>query len=229
MQILERITKESARDYALRTLMYNIVNLELVPGSMMSEQEISRAIKLSRTPVREALMELSKSKIVEIIPQCGSRVALIDDDLVEESQFLRFVLDTAIIKLLCARTEELDFSQIEENLNLQVFCMKHGLDDRIIELDNEYHKAYYTMCNKVLTYQLMNTMTSHFDRVRMLAAQAGMVNGNKSIDDHIAIAQAVRKKNVAQAMALVDTHLSRYKIDAIYLRHTYPEFFKPAQ
>lgn len=42
---------------------------------------------LSRVPVREALIELSKSDIVEILPQRGSRVALIDLKLVEEAGF----------------------------------------------------------------------------------------------------------------------------------------------
>ena len=226
MRILERIARESARDYALRTLKYNIINLELAPGSMMSEQEISQAINLSRTPVREALMELSKSKIVEIMPQRGSCVALIDYDLVEESQFLRLVLERAIIKLACERADELDFSRIDENLKLQIFCMENGLDDRIIELDNEYHKAYFTMCNKAQTYQLMNSMTAHFDRVRVLSVRGGTVKENKTTDDLIAIARAVREKDVAQALALVDTHLSRYKIDAMDLKHKFPEYFK---
>lgn len=227
MRVSERMSKESARDYALRTLKYNIINLELEPGSMMSEQEISQAINLSRTPVREALMELSKSKIVEIMPQRGSRVALIDYNLVEESQFLRLVLEKAIIELACKNADKLDFSRIDENLKLQKFCMENGLDDRIIELDNEYHKAYFSMCHKDQTYQLMNSMTAHFDRVRVLSVRGGTAKENRTVDDHIAIARAVREKDAAQALALMDTHLSRYKIDAMDLKRKFPAYFRP--
>jgi DNA-binding GntR family transcriptional regulator len=69
MIITERLPKESARDYALRILKHNIIHLELAPGIVVSENELSSQLELSRTPVREALIELSKSGIVEILPQ----------------------------------------------------------------------------------------------------------------------------------------------------------------
>ncbi|UQT49404.1 GntR family transcriptional regulator [Flavonifractor plautii] len=50
----------------------NIVRLELKPGSLVSENELAAEMGLSRTPVREALIELSKVKIVEIYPQRGA-------------------------------------------------------------------------------------------------------------------------------------------------------------
>ncbi|MBP0981483.1 MAG: GntR family transcriptional regulator, partial [Oscillospiraceae bacterium] len=62
MKILERLPRETGRDYALRVLKENIINLELAPGSLVSENELSAMLGLSRTPVREALIELSKVK-----------------------------------------------------------------------------------------------------------------------------------------------------------------------
>ena len=85
MRLTERYSKETGREYALRMLKDNIIHLDLIPGSMLSENELSSEMHLSRTPVREALIELSKVKIVEIYPQKGSAVALIDYNLVEEA------------------------------------------------------------------------------------------------------------------------------------------------
>ena len=92
MTITERYASETARDYALRMLKRSIVSLELKPGMMLSENELSVALGLSRTPIREALIELGKTRIVEVLPQRGSRISLIDCDLVEEARFLRTVL-----------------------------------------------------------------------------------------------------------------------------------------
>ena len=72
MIIKERTGRETGRNYALRILKENIVMLELEPGSRISENELAQELGVSRTPVREALIELSKSKIVEIFPQKGS-------------------------------------------------------------------------------------------------------------------------------------------------------------
>ena len=51
MNITERYARETARDYALRMLKRNIASMELEPGTMLSENELSAAMGLSRTPV----------------------------------------------------------------------------------------------------------------------------------------------------------------------------------
>ena len=101
MRIEERQYAETARDYALRILKDNIVAMELEPGAMVSENELAAQMGLSRTPVREALMDLAKFHIVEVLPQRGSRIALIDYALVEEARFARQVLEVAILEQVC--------------------------------------------------------------------------------------------------------------------------------
>ena len=92
MRIDERHYAETARDYARRVLKDNIVEMELEPGAMVSENELAAQMGVSRTPVREALMDLAKCRVVDVLPQRGSRIALIDYALVEEARFARLVL-----------------------------------------------------------------------------------------------------------------------------------------
>ena len=101
MYISDRLPKESARDFAFRTLKDNIVSLELKPGTLISENEIAMELGVSRTPVREAIIDLAKAGIIEILPQRGSYVSLIDPNMVEESRFVRKTLDKAVIELAC--------------------------------------------------------------------------------------------------------------------------------
>ena len=58
--ILERQKQESAKDYVLRVLIHNIVNTELVPGERLIDQEICGQLGVSRTPFREAELELAR-------------------------------------------------------------------------------------------------------------------------------------------------------------------------
>ena len=104
MQLSERLARETGRDYALRIIKENIISLDLAPGSPISENELAAELGLSRTPVREALIELAKVKIVEITPQKKSLVAPIDYELVEESRFMRNVLECAVVKWRTLRT-----------------------------------------------------------------------------------------------------------------------------
>ena len=84
MVLTERYPHERGRDYAKRVIRDKIISLELEPGAVISDRELASWMNLSRTPVREALLDLAKVKIVEIYPQRGSVVAPIDYNLVED-------------------------------------------------------------------------------------------------------------------------------------------------
>ena len=87
--------------------------------------EISQMIGISRTPVREAIIKLKEeSDIIEIFPQRGMRIALIDTDIVQEVRFLRMTLEKAMVELACDMAQEADFVWLEENLTLQEFYLK---------------------------------------------------------------------------------------------------------
>ena len=106
MFVTEQMARENGRDYALRMLKENIIRLEMEPGSSISDREVAALLSLSRTPVREALLELAKAKVVDIYPQKGSVVSLIDYALVEEAYFVRSVLETAVVELACEKRDE---------------------------------------------------------------------------------------------------------------------------
>ena len=227
MTITERYARETARDYALRMLTRNIASLELTPGSMLSENELSGALGLSRTPIREALIELSKIRIVEILPQRGSRIALIDCAMVEESRFLRLVLEKAIIELACEQAATLDFSVAEANLKLQQFYVENQLPEKLLELDDDFHRELYRLTNRMQTYHLLESMRLHFDRVRSLSLAT--VKEIKIVNDHEAILRAVRLGDKVEAAAQVTKHLSRYRVDEQAIREKYAAYFTPKE
>jgi DNA-binding GntR family transcriptional regulator len=67
--------KGTGRDRAYDQLREAILSLSLAPGAPIDEAAIVRSLKLSRTPVREALIRLSGERLVELLPNRGARVA----------------------------------------------------------------------------------------------------------------------------------------------------------
>ena len=224
MKILERLPRETGRDYALRVLKENIINLELAPGSLVSENELSAMLGLSRTPVREALIELSKVKIVDIYPQKGSAVALIDYDLIEEARFMRNLLECAVVELVCEMATPQDIVMLKSNLEMQSFYIDSSFGD-MMELDNQFHKMLFTIARKEQVFTLMNNISIHFDRVRRMALYS--VKPVKIVEDHYSILHAIEERNPEKARSIMEVHLRRYKIDASVIHESYdPSFFK---
>ena len=80
MKIEEKKSGETAREYAYNTIRDNIISLELEPGAPFNDIEVSQQIGISRTPVREAVIQLSEeSRIIQIFPQRGMRKMCIRD------------------------------------------------------------------------------------------------------------------------------------------------------
>lgn len=223
MHVSERLARETGRDYALRMIKENIVSLDLAPGSSISENELAAELGLSRTPVREALIELSKVKIVEITPQKKSLVAPIDYGLVEESRFMRNVLECAVVDLVCEMATGEDVSRLRENVKLQNFYLDNFYPQQIMALDNEFHKILFDIAQKSQVYRLMNTISIHFDRVRAMALSS--VKDIKIVQDHALITDAIALGDAAQARKLMENHLKRYKYDAVSIRKQYPQYF----
>lgn len=224
MRLTERFAKETGREYALRMLKENIIHLDLIPGTMLSENELAQEMGLSRTPVREALIELSKSKVVEIYPQKGSALALIDYSLVEEARFMRSVLECAVVELDCEVVAPEALEELEANIRLQEFYLENRSSEKLLELDDQFHRMLFRMAGKSQIYALMDSITIHFDRVRSMSLAT--VKELKTVSDHRAILDAVKEQNGIKARQLMEAHLSRYKIDEEALRREYPDYFK---
>lgn len=224
MELTERYPHESGRDYAKRVIRDKIISLELEPGTAISDRELAAWMNLSRTPVREALLDLAKVKIVEIYPQRGSVVAPIDYNLVEEAQFVRSVLEVAVVQLACERATQEQLEQLKENVALQEFYYQHGSSERLLEMDDEFHRLLFQIAGRMQAYEMMQSITVHFDRVRSLAVTA--VKEHLWMSDHRNICEAVAAHDQEAARQLMEKHLNRYKVDEKALREQYPQYFQ---
>lgn len=224
MDIPERNPGETGRDYALRVIRDKIIQLELEPGTVISDRDLAVSLGLSRTPVREALLELAKVQIVEIYPQRGSVVAMIDYAMVEEARFVRAVLEEAVVQLVCQKVTEEQYRQLEENVQLQEFYCDHGSSEKLFEMDNEFHRMLFQIAEKMQAYRMMKSITVHFDRVRSLALNT--VKEQKWIKDHRCILEAIQNRDAETARQWMEKHLSRYQLDEADVQKAYPQFFK---
>jgi len=81
------------------SLEQQIVTLELAPGSVWTEAELSQRLGIGRTPVREALQRLERDYLVEIAPRLGARITAID----VRQQLLLLELRRALERLIAVR------------------------------------------------------------------------------------------------------------------------------
>lgn len=225
MLITPRGQRETGRDYAMRTLRENIIQLELAPGTMVSENELASELGLSRTPVREALMALAKVRLVEVYPQRGSAVSAIDYAMVEEACFMRGVLEEAVVEEVCKAITNDQKVELEDNIVMQERYLAAGRMEALMQLDNELHQKLFSIARKEQIWEMLSSFTVHFDRVRRMSLQT--VRNDRNVADHRAIVEAILHSDIPAAREAMRTHLSRYRVDEQALRERYPaSYFK---
>ena len=227
MKILEWLPKESAYDYAYRVLLHNIVNLELPPGAGLSENELSIQLNLSRTPVREALIEMARIGLVEIIPKKGSFVTKIDYDFIEEARFMRLSLENSVMSLACKEGISSEaLGRLEENLEQQRKTALVLEDAILMELDNTFHQMLFDSVTKIRIFRVLQSQMVHFDRLRILslktlkAAKAGI-----TVNDHENILYALERRDWELAEMVMTRHLTRHQVEKKDLCALYPDYF----
>lgn len=222
----ERRANSSTRDFTYETLKTQIMNLELKPGTKISEKEVADKLEVSRTPVRESFLKLSEEELLEIYPQRGTTVSLIDLDHVEEARFVRENIERAIVRVACENFSEEYLFQLETNITMQELCGEKGDYSRLYQLDDEFHKILFFGSGKIRTWSMLQQMNSHFNRLRMLRLSSTAFNWDIIISQHKEIFQLINEKNPQKAEEVMMKHLRLAVIEKDALREGYPDFFK---
>ena len=178
LRLLEKEPRENVREYAYRVLYDNIMNLHLVPGTAMSEQELSTMLSVSRTPVREAFIRLAQKGLLDVLPQRGTFVSKINTEQLAEFRFLRVTMETAVVELACREFPEEYMWKLQQCLKEQELYLRRRDVNGFFASDNQTHSILYQGCGKPHIWQIIESSTADYMRARVLniAAAAEQMN-----------------------------------------------------
>ena len=194
MILYDKLDKETGKDYVYRVLKDNIMCLELKPGELLSESDLAKKLNVSRTPIREVLIKLKAEKLIEVKPQAGTYVSLIDWNLIEEAIFIRYNLEKEALREACENFSEDTLMEMEKCLFAQKLIAQKG--DNLLEfhnLDKEFHKLLFVGINKTNVWESICNISTHYNRMRLLAEMK--LNKAFLVDQHITYLDIIKNKN----------------------------------
>ncbi|ABR36768.1 GntR family transcriptional regulator [Clostridium beijerinckii] len=220
-----KISKNSTSKVIYHNLREEIINLYLEPGTSISEKELSEKYNVSRTPVREAFVRLAQEGLVQIYPQKGTVVSLIDLSAVEEERFLREHLERAVVKEACMEFPKENVLALEMNLKFQKMYIENKDYKKLFNTDEEFHKIIFEGCSKKRIWNSINDGSTEFQRIRVLRLTVNSSWDNIYLQ-HKEIFNAIKNKNPDMAEELMKKHLNMVIFDKTQVRESYPNYFK---
>lgn len=223
MQISERYTNESAKDYVVRQLVYNIVHLLLEPGQKLDSPSLCKLLNVSSNPLREAELELTQINLLEIKPKVGIYVSYIDTSIVEEIRALRSALESELAAKACDILTKEQIDKLWENVALWQMYIKRDDEEKIFQLDKEFHAMLYHFCGNEYWYRLVNNVSPHFDRTTILSFRCK--EKWRILNDHEELVSAIEHKDKEKAAAIARLHMTRYTENISDIKKIFPDYF----
>jgi DNA-binding GntR family transcriptional regulator len=208
-----------------RELRRAIIDLELPPGTRLSEQDLARRLGVSRQPVREALITLSKMRLVEILPQRGTSVVKISVDKMMEARFVREAIEVAVVRRACEAFDPEARTRIDHLLDTQQSAATQSDHHSFRRYDEMFHMVLATGSACALAWQTIEDIKAHMDRVCVLTLP-GADAMLPLVEQHRTIIAAVDARDPDRAERAMRHHLSTI-LDALpRVEAEHPELFE---
>jgi DNA-binding GntR family transcriptional regulator len=222
---MPQIMRITASEEIYQKLRNEILSLRFEPGQELNLQVLATQLEVSRSPVRDALMKLSRDNLVDIYPQKGTKVSCIDLKQVEEERFLRKSLEESAVRKFVPIALQKELDSMELSIDKQVQAMGEKNFNRFLEADDTFHAAIFSGIQMERIWNLIKSQGGNHHRIRLLSFAEKDVLGN-IIDQHRNMLEAIRKKDLETILTLENTHLDKLLRETELMMQRHPNYFK---
>lgn len=132
-----------------------ILNGEYKTGQKLNELTLASELKISRTPIREALKQLDLEGLVMSVPNKGVYVKGFSPRDIDDMFEIRLALEGLAIQLAIERMDEVHLTKIKEIFELMEFYTLKKDNDKINDLNILYHETIYQATQSTYFEQLL--------------------------------------------------------------------------
>jgi len=211
---MENIFKPMDDKTSLHILVYNqlkelIISGKLKPGERLMEYEIAKNLNISKTPIREAIRELSKEGLV--VHESRRKLTVVDftEKDIREILTLRAELESIAITIAIPRFTDKDYLELEKRIEElhQREDQKDFFDVRRIDIER-IHSFMVEMSGNTRLIQMWKVLASQM-MVLFQAVELKSKNHGYSTKNHRMLTEMMKAGDVQQAGEFLKNHILR--------------------
>ncbi len=200
----------AAKDRALDYVKAKVLTGEFPGGELISEGEVATALGMSRTPVREAFLQLEAAGLLRLYPKRGALVVPVSPDEVRAVLEARVVLEEFAARAViqrgpdaCAAVYERLSAQVQRQRETAAATDLHAF----LESDRAFHNVTLEAAGNAILAGFYSTLRDR--QMRMIGESARNAQRLATIiDEHERIAEALRDGDGEAARRAVRAHLA---------------------
>ena len=216
--------RRTATDVVFDKLYTEIMALELLPGTKLSEAEVARQFGVSRQPVRDAFNRLDQRGLLLIRPQRATEVRGFSRERIAHARFVRLAIELEVVRRACAGWDERKARTLDRNLVRQRKAITSGHLDAFHAHDREFHRLICELGGLSATVETIEECKQEVDRLCVLSLGRDR-EAATLLEDHHAIADALRRGDVDEATAMLRQHLGRLDETIEEVQRAHSDYF----
>jgi len=197
--------KYQVKEAIVTYLRATILSGELRPGHTLHESALTKLFGASRSPVREALVQLEQEGLVTTFPKKGSVITTIDKTQLRQALFIRISLESTNIELLAQNITNEEISIMKENIERQ---RKALLEDNYTEMYDAMDEFHLLLCDfngLPRVWELIRREKVPLDRLHALN-QPHSPRMSTLFNQHIEIVKALEERDSERCSSLIRSH-----------------------
>ena len=215
---------ETASAAIYRLLREEILSLRRKPGEPIVEKDIAQARRVSRTPVREALLRLAAEGLVDTINKSGTFVARIPASALPEAIVVRKALEQVTARAAAEHARRSEVTHLRALLERQREAEAAGDRLEFHKADEAFHAAIAAIAGYPRIWTLIQSVKTQVDRYRLLTLpQPGRMA--RVIKEHAAVVDAIERNDAQRAASAMDEHLEGLRVSMGDIRRVNPDYF----
>lgn len=155
--------REPLKNIAYNTLKSKILNNEFPPNTYLEEKALCELLKISRTPIREAINKLEFENLVQIIPQKGIFVTDFTIQSVAELFQARKLMEPLLLQLSGPVLNKDTLLEFREHT---LAAIEANDIDQLCQIDYKLHNYFNANCQNQFLAKLVACITDQYQRVR---------------------------------------------------------------
>lgn len=214
MGTLQPIEQERVVDTVRATLRQAILEGDLPAGAHLSVPDLARRLKVSRSPVREAVLLLVSEGLAVEHSRRGVEVARVADDDLREIQAVRTVLEGLAARLCAQQFTDTDMADLTAILERQADAARRDDGARYRELDAAFHTLIVERAGNGRLARMAKLLAAEM-RVasRVMADVSG--HAQRGYHEHGQICEAIGQRDADGAERAMRAHLERVANDTL--------------
>jgi DNA-binding GntR family transcriptional regulator len=194
----------------LRTLL---VEGTISPGGKLNERELCELLRVSRTPLREAIKLLAAEGLVDLLPNRGAVAVRLSEDDIRYAFEMLAELEGMSGELAAERMSEAELAELRALHYEMLACHARGDLSGYYRTNALIHTAINNAAKNPLLSKIYREINARVQSLRFRTNQDG-AKWQRAVHEHEAMLQALAARDAGRLRAILIEHLLR-KRDAV--------------